>query len=148
MKKLNNKGFTIAEVLVSFSLITLILASIISATIFYRDKLKNEEVISQLMDFKYTITKVIYDDIIDNTKGIYKVERCVGTANCVNFVSDTTSYTLKIIDVSRTEGGLTKGVYLSYGDSLHNTLYMLPDSELGTGEDRVCDFVYYFLLEN
>ena len=144
MKKLNNKGFTIAEVLVSFSLITIILASIISATVFYRDKLKSEEVISQLMDFKYTITKMIYDDIIDESKGINRVERCIGTANCINFVSDIntyTTYTLKIIDNPKTQNGLTKGVYLSYGTALNNTLYMLPDSDLGAGEDRVCDFI-------
>lgn len=144
MKKLNNKGFTIAEVLVSFSLITTILASIISSTIFYRDKMKSEEVISQLVDFKNTITKVIYDDIIDESKKIYKVERCigVGAANCVNFVTtDGVSYTLKIVDVPQTTSTNIKGVYLSYGSPGRTTMYMLPDSDLGSGDERICDFL-------
>ena len=141
MKKLNNKGFTIAEVLVSFTLITILLSYIISSTIFYRDKLKSEEVISQLVDFKNTVTKVVYDDIIDETKGIYKIERCIGTANCVNFIATNNVYTLKIVEIPETTEGNIRGVYLYYGDLYQNTMYMLPDSDLGRGENRICDFV-------
>ena len=141
MKRLNNKGFTIAEVLVSFSLITVILASMVSATIFYRDKLKNEEVVSQLYDFKNTITKVIYDDI---TRGeIVRLERCISTANCINFVDRAgNSRTLKVIEVDRTTSTKKRGVYLYY----NGLEYLLPDSDLGTGYDRVCDFVGGFEL--
>lgn len=136
---LNNKGFTIAEVLVSFSMITIILASIISSTIHYRDRLKQEEIISQLTDFKNTVTKVIYDDIV--TGNIVRVERCIGTSNCVNFVNeDGSSHTLKIIDVKETTEVSTRGAYLYY-DGIK---YMLPDSDLGTGTDRVCDFMSGF----
>jgi len=141
MKKINNKGFTIAEVLVSFSLITIILASIISATVFYRDRLKQEEVVSQLLDFKNTITKIVYDDIISGN--IISVERCIGTANCINFI-DTggNARTLKIVEVDRT-GTEKRGIYLYY----NNTKYMLPDSDLGVGDDRICDFINGFTLE-
>lgn len=136
MKKINNKGFTIAEVLVSFSLITIILASIAGATIHYRDKLKQEEVISQLQDFKNMITKVIYDDIVSGN--IVSVERCIGTANCVNFIDlDNNARTLKIVDVEETTSVSKRGAYLYY----NGIKYMLPDSDLGTGYDRVCDFV-------
>lgn len=132
---LNKKGFTIAEVLVSFGLITVILASIVSATIFYRDKLKQEEVVSQLTDFKNTITKVIYDDIVAGR--IAKVERCISTANCVNFVAENGDYrTLKIVEVDKTTETEKRGVYLFY----NGVKYMLPDSDLGTGFNRVCDF--------
>ncbi len=144
MKRLNKKGFTIAEVLVSFSLITIILASIISATVFYRDKLKQEEVISQLLDFKNTIVKVVYDDI---TAGrIARVERCIGTANCVNFTnaSGTETHTLKIREVTTSTSTEKKGVYLSYD----GTQYMLPDSDLGDGEDRICDFIGGFEISD
>ena len=132
---LNKKGFTIAEVLVSFSLITIILASIISSTIYYRDKLKQEEVVSQLTDFKNTVTKAVYDDI---TAGrIVGVERCIGTANCINFVDGLgNSKTLKIVEVDRTTASEKRGVYLYYA----GTRYMLPDSDLGTGDNRICDF--------
>ena len=139
MKRLNNKGFTIAEVLVSFSMITIILASIISATIHYRDQLKREEVISQLLEFKNNITKIIYDDIV--LGDVVSVDRCIGTANCVNFFeSNGKVHTLKIVDIETSTSTNKRGAYLYYDD----IRYMLPDSDLGTGEDRVCDFISGF----
>lgn len=134
MKKLNNKGFTIAEVMVSFSLISVILVSMITATMFYRDRIKEEEIASQLWDFKNYMTKIIYDDIIDND--LVKAEYCVGSSNCVNLydANNSNPHTMKIVEY---DTGDNKGVYLSY----NNVKYFLPDSDLGTGNDRICDFV-------
>lgn len=131
---LNKKGFTIAEVVVSFTLISVILASMVSATVYYRSKVKSEEVVSQLVDFKNMITKTIYDDIISGK--IVSAQRCSGSVdNCVNFYDrNNTPHPLEIIE---TLTGNKKGVYLSYD----GVKYMLPDSDLGTGNDRVCDFV-------
>ena len=137
---LNNKGFTIAEVLVSFTLITFILLSIIGSTVFYRDKLKEEEVKSQLVDFKNSITKILYDDII--SEGMTRVETCLGVSNCVNLIGkDNVSHTLKIIEVYESSGTQKRGVYLSY-DGLK---YFLPDSDLMGRDSRgniikTCDF--------
>ena len=135
---LNKKGFTIAEVLVSFSLISIILASIISSTLFYRDRLKQEEVITALNDFKNSVMKNVYDDIIYNR--VKRVENCIGIKNCVNFIdSNNKSYPLNIEESN-------DGVYLHYG----NMDYFLPDSDLknefkkedGTQViERVCDFI-------
>ncbi len=142
---LNKKGFTIAEVIVSFSLIAIILTSIISATMYYRDKLKNEEVVSQLWDFKNNITKIVYDDII-NAKFEY-AESCIGTPNCVNFVDGMgNSHVLKILEYDVTTSTNNRGVYLYY-DGIK---YMLPDSDLIASKytidnheetTKVCDFV-------
>lgn len=144
---LNKKGFTIAEVLVSFSLISIILASIISSTVFYRDRLRQEETISQLNDYKNTIVKTIYDDIIDNN--IVKAEKCVGVENCVNFIdSNNQSKTMKILEFETSTQTMKRGVYLFYDD----VKYMLPDSDLineynispdsdETVSEKVCDFV-------
>ena len=143
---LNKKGFTIAEVIVSFTMLTIILASVMTSTIFYRDKVKEEQIITKLVDFKNTITKVIYDDILssDNRK-IVSVERCIGTANCINFLdTENNSHTLKIIEITTTNSENVKGVYLSYDD----TKYMLPDSDIGTGEERVCDFIGGFNIDD
>ena len=138
---LNKKGFTIAEVIVSFSLISVILASLISSMMYYRDKVKDEEVRSQLWDFKTTVTKIIYDDIIN--KPIVSAENCLGgvgangqgSGTCVNLIDKSGgNHTLKIDEV---ESGNNQGVYLLY-DGIK---YMLPDSDLGTGADRVCDFI-------
>ena len=142
---LNKKGFTIAEVLVSFSLITLILISIVGSTIFYRDKLKEEEVKSQLVDFKNTITKVVYDDIVAGK--ITYAETCIKYTNCINLVGEDEAthtlrtHTLRIEEVE--ESGVDKrGAYISY-DGIK---YMLPDSDLAEVDEngqivRVCDFV-------
>lgn len=134
---LNKKGFTIVEVIVSFSLISIILASMIATTMFYRDKVKQEEVVSQLWDFKNTVTKVIYDDIIEND--LRRVDTCVGVPNCVKFsdINNTISHTLKIVEYNEPTQTIKRGVYLYYD----NIKYMLPDSDLGTGYDRICDFI-------
>ena len=141
---MNKKGFTIAEVIVSFSLVSVILASMVGSTIYYRDKVKEEEVVTQLIDFKNTITTTIYDDIlIHNDRKISSIERCIGTSNCVNFVDKgDIAHTLKII-YDPPEAN-KKGVYLSYDEKL----YMLPDSDLGTGDERVCDFVGGFDIDH
>lgn len=130
---LNKKGFTIAEVVVSFSLISIILASMISSTMYYRDKVKEEEVKSQLVDFKNTITKTIYDDIIN--KGITRAESCIGVSNCVNLYDrDNNPHDIRIVEYDSQD---RRGVYLLYD----GVRYMLPDSDLGSGNDRICDFV-------
>jgi type II secretory pathway pseudopilin PulG len=136
---LNKKGFTIAEVIVSFVLVSIILASLIGAMVYYRDKVKDEEVRTQLWDFKNSITKVMYDDII--SKNIVGVENCLGevvdnnSRRCINLVDkENRAYPLKIEEVS---SGSNQGVYLVY----NGVKYKLPDSDLGTGNDRVCDFI-------
>ena len=141
MKKLNNKGFTIAEVLVSFSLITVILASLISSTLYFRDRLKKEEVISQLVDFRNTIVKTINDDIVKGE--ISSVERCIGEANCLNLVTTAGQRRVLKIEEADTSDTLYKGAYLNY----NGTKYFLPDSDLGESGDRVCDFIGGFQLE-
>ena len=140
---MNKKGFTIAEVIVSFTLVSIILASMVGSTIYYRDKVKQEEVVTQLIDFKNTITKIIYDDVLmHNERKISNIERCIGTPNCVNFVVDEgTVHTLKI---QYNPANQKRGAYLSYD----NKLYMLPDSDLGSGDERSCDFVGGFDIEH
>ena len=130
---LNNKGFTIAEVVVSFGLISVLMVSLISATLFYRDKVKTEEVITQLLDFKNTITTVVYDDIIN--KKISRITTCPGVTDCVRLIDNNNeAHILKINEYNESN---KRGVFLDY-DGIE---YMLPDSDLGVGSDRVCDFV-------
>ena len=44
---------------------------------------------------------------------------------------------LKIVEYNETTQTNKRGTYLYY----NGTKYMLPDSDLGTGYDRICDFV-------
>lgn len=130
---MNKKGFTTIELIVSFVMVVIILASLVGFTVNYRDRVKQEEVNSQLYDFKNTITKIIYDDIISLK---YKsITPCVGQDNCVVFVAeDGTNHTLKVENICKNVDCNNKrpcaledcGVYLVYDD----VKYMLPDSDL------------------
>ena len=138
---LNNKGFTIAEVLVSFGLITVILLSIVGSTVFYRDKLKDEEIKSELVDFKSNITKIVYDDILSGR--INHVETCLEVSNCLSLTGEDGSiHTLRIVEVATSTENQKRGAYLSYdGDK-----YFLPDSDISEVDDsgniiRECDFI-------
>ena len=140
---LNKKGFTIAEVVVSFGLISVILISMISSAMFYRDKLKSEEVVTQLLDFKNTVTTVVYDDIME--KEMVRADTCIGTMNCVVLTDKNgVDHILKIYERETSSNDEKKGVYISYDE----TKYMLPDSDLGSGNDRVCDFVGGFEVKS
>ena len=147
---MNKRGFTIAEVIVSFSLVTVILVSVISTTVYYRNVVKEEEIITQLTDYKNNITKIIYDDILTHKDNkIISVERCIGISNCLNFIdkkSKNNTHVLKIEEILESDeiSHTKRGVYLNYDGNK----YMLPDSDLGKGDERVCDFVGGFTIDH
>ena len=143
MMDMNKNGFTIAEVIVSFVLVSIILASMVGSTVYYRERVKEEEVVTQLIDFKNTITTLIYDDVlVHSNKKISRVEKCVGISNCVNFVANNDiAHTLRI---EYNPSGQKKGAYLSYDGKL----YMLPDSDLSDGDELVSDFVGGFEIDH
>ncbi len=115
---MNKKGFTTIELIVSFIMVVVILTSLIGFTTAYRGKVNDEEVKSQLFDFKNTILKTVYDDIIRYS--VVRMSECVGEDNCVNFIGkDESVHTLKV-EVE------TSGVYINY----NGTRYLLPDSNL------------------
>jgi len=168
---LNKKGFTIAEVIVSFSLISVVLFSLISTTMYYRDKVKDEEIKSQLWDYKNTVTKVIYDDIIN--KEIVSAASCfgngeddggAGAGTCIHlYDKNNEKHTLMINEIKNANNiyDNNQGVYLTYD----GTRYKLPDSDLGawtketdkntgaetliyTPNKRICDFVGEFQISS
>ena len=131
---MNKKGFTTIELIVSFVMVVIILASLVGFIVTYRDKVKKEELKSQLIDFKNTITKTVYDDII--ALNYKSMSLCVGKDNCVVMMDENgDSHVLKIenscnpekINCSVNPCELSEcGVYLVYDD----TRYMLPDSDV------------------
>ena len=120
LKKINNKGFTTVEIVVSFALVVVILASMTALVVNYREKVTNEEVKTQLLDFKDTITKIIYDDIVDDT---YTSITSCGDM-CIKF-SGSEENRLEIKEESGTSG-VSKGIYFEY----KGIKYFLPDSDL------------------
>ena len=137
---MNKKGFTLVEVVVSFSILSVLLASVIVFTITYRDKVREEEVRTQLIDFKNTITKIVYDDIISGK--LKSIERCVGEAQCVNFIdTDNNTHLFKTVEVST---GTDRGLYIEYD----GVRYLLPDSDLNKLYNPMCWFSGDFELKN
>ena len=123
---MNKKGFTTVELIVSFIMIVIILISLVGFTVNYRDKVKIEQVKSNLNDFKNTVTKAVYDDITINN--IKSIEYCVGEDNCVNFIDSRNKlHTLKIFyECVLKNGTCSYRTYLSY----NNIKYELPDSDI------------------
>ena len=112
--------------------------------------MKEEEVKTQLLDFKNTVTKTVYDDIINYN--VVKAESCIGADNetgmgsgtCINLIDVHGGYhTLKLVENPAGEN-IKRGVYISYD----GVKYWLPDSDLGTGSERICDFVGGFDLQS
>lgn len=127
LKRMNNKGFTVVEIVVSFALVVVVLGSMTALVVNYRDRVTDEEVITQIIDFKNTITKVVYDDITDK---LYTSITSCGE-KCIKFSGEEEA-TLKIIEENGS-GGLSKGIYFEY----KGIKYLLPDSDLNdfnTGE--------------
>ena len=127
-KIFNNKGFTVVEVVLSFSLVVVILASLVSIVVNYRDRVTEEEIKTQLIDFKNTITKVVYDDIVDiDNVGYTSISECSSSDKCVNFVKeDGSEVPLNIIVQETSTSGIDRGIYFEY----KGIKYFLPDSDL------------------
>jgi len=145
---MNNKGFTIIEIIISFSILTVILLSLITFTITYRDKVREEEMAMMLLDYKNTMTKLLYDDIID---GKYKaIEKCSGQGDtnitCVNFIDrKNVPHPLRINTVTTATADLKTGMYLNY----EGINYLLPDSDIYNSKEglRMCAFDSFVLTK-
>ena len=132
---MNNKGFTTVEVIISFSLIVIIMVSMTSMLVSYRDTISTEEVKTRLVEFKNSFTYMVYEDIVYN--GINGVRYCdtsgeSATTNgkCVDFIKDgEAKYRLELIeDVAskNSEGATVYKTFLDY----RGIRVMLPDSDL------------------
>lgn len=69
--KLNDKGLTAIEILLCFVLVSIIVISMMSVVTNYKNREEIESTKNNIITYKNTITKAIYDDIIKN-KGITK----------------------------------------------------------------------------
>lgn len=153
---MNNKGFTTVEVIISFALVVIVMVSMTSMLVSYRDTISNEEIKTRMVEFKNSVTYMIYEDIVFH--GIDGIRYCdndgttVGTditgvdengntvvtesgstvynGTCVDFLRDgEKQYTLKLIEndpVKGKDGGWVYKTYLNY----RGILILLPDSDL------------------
>ena len=88
MKKLNNKGLTLVEILVSFSIAAIVVISMFNVVMNYQQEASMESVKSEIVSYKNTITKTIQTDIIKGN--LRSVHLDVSNQN------DITTYTMKM----------------------------------------------------
>lgn len=109
---MNRKGFTTVELIVSFTLVSIILVVLMGIILNYRNRIMIEDKKSMILDFKNQITKMVYDDIIN---GKYQRITSCNEQKCVKFIDwENQSYEMKIVDN-----------YLIYQEKK----YLIPDNK-------------------
>ena len=110
MKKLNNKGLTAIEILVCFSIISVLVISMLNIVNNYKTKQDNESYKSDIYTYKTTLTDAVYKDIIDN-KGVVSYTK----TEYPEISDDTEAY--KVNDFSYT-------ITLTYKSGKQSTIYI------------------------
>ena len=70
----NNKGFTIAELLVTFVLVMSIVLALFKVVDHYRERQQNATSVKEMNSYRNQIVKVVEDDILFNCEGIEKIK--------------------------------------------------------------------------
>lgn len=92
---MNKKAFTTVEMILTILLVVVIMATITSVTLVYRDKADYEENVTEIENYKNTLTKIIYDDILDETNPVTSI---IENGNTYTLVRATNPITLEIIN--------------------------------------------------
>ena len=72
---MNKKGFTTVELILTIALVIIIMSTITSVTFVYRDRSDYEENVTQIATYKNTLTKIIYDDILDLNDPVVSIKK-------------------------------------------------------------------------
>ncbi len=138
MKKLNEKGLTLIEVILTFALIMVIIAGILTIIMNYKARITIEMERLDLVTYKNTLTKEIQTDIID--RGLHEInseglctEQASSYSSCINLVfKDGVE---KILAVSKLKDSnntnlikLLNNKYIKYGDTKYPINDTLPDT--------------------
>ena len=70
----NNKGFTIAELLVTFVLVISIVLALFKVVDHYRERQQNATSVKEMNSYRNQIVKVVEDDILFNCEGIKEIK--------------------------------------------------------------------------
>ena len=82
MKKLNNKGMTIVEIVLTFSIIMVIVIGMLTIVVNYRNKVSVSLTRLKLETFKNNLTQDIYNDVLKY--GVKEIEDFSGTNDTNN----------------------------------------------------------------
>ena len=64
MGKLNNKGMTAVELLITFTILSVVVVGLFDMTLNYKDKEQQESTKSSIIDYENKLEKLIQDDFI------------------------------------------------------------------------------------
>lgn len=120
---MNKKGFTTVELILTVALVSVLMVTITGVTYVYQERTIYERTKNELIDYKNTVTKIIYDDIL-NTDGTSDVVRLTKVSEHIYRLvkSDNTYYNLIILDEEGKVG-------IKYGDESSMVEYIVPGSD-------------------
>lgn len=123
---MNKNGFTTIEMILTMVLVIIIMANITTVTYAYRDKANYEETITDLINYKNTLTKIIYDDILYSDSDVVSISRgVVGGA-----LNETDYKNIKLKKLDNSEIGLSIiNETGRAGIKYNNVDYIIPDSD-------------------
>lgn len=93
MKKINNKAFTVVELIITFSIVMVISLGLLKVVDSYREKQQNELYKKEILSYKNEVIKRIEDDFLDKAvKNIEGINASSGYNQCIKitFGDDTT----------------------------------------------------------
>lgn len=85
MKTLNNKGFTVAELIVTFVLVMSISIGLFKIVDSYRQRQQKESAIKEIDSFRNEILKAVYDDINEYGVKLIKGIDSIGESECKGY---------------------------------------------------------------
>lgn len=85
MKILNNKGFTVAELIVTFVLVMSISIGLFKIVDSYRQRQQKESAIKEIDSFRNEILKTVYDDINEYGVKLIKGIDSIGESKCEGY---------------------------------------------------------------
>lgn len=88
MKRLNNKGFTVVEIIITFAIVMSISVGLLGIVDNYRTRQQKELYLKELNSYKNEILRIVYNDIyslgIESITGIDVETKCSGYNQGIN----------------------------------------------------------------
>lgn len=124
-KRLNQSGMTLIELLAAFAITTVIVVSVLSAVMSYRNRAQAISVKREIIGYRNTVVQAIQEDIYKYglKEAVIENRFVIGTDRIVLNFSNGWSKELKVVHArQQNDGTISKG-YISYADSVKQ-----PDS--------------------
>ena len=153
MKRLNNHGVSLVEIIVTFSIVMVIVGGLMGIIMNYRLQAQSSFSKLELQTYKNTLTKEIQDDILNlglsniNEEGsCSSVENRNRFASCANLVfKDGTEKILAISKIGQDDRDSLEHKYIFYDDERHVIQDSLP-KKIPSGRHAI-DFQSIFVYD-